>query len=284
MARSGSVNYLFGARFYKMAFVEFGNPAAPAVVCVHGLTRNGRDFDALAEALSDRFHVICPDLPGRGKSDWLAEGLAYQPPTYALALAHLLAQINKPVAWVGTSLGGICGMMIAAAQNTPITRLVLNDIGPHIPAAALARIRDYMAAAPERFASFAALAQHLREVHEPFGALSDAEWSSLARSSARQVPDPSGEGKTIAMHYDPKIIEPIRATVPLDVDMWPIWELIHLPRLVIRGARSDLLLPETYERMLAEGAEGYVVQDAGHAPALMDYESQARIKAFLLEG
>ena len=114
MARSGSVNYLFGTRFYKMAFVEFGNPAAPAVVCVHGLTRNGRDFDQLAEALSDRFHVICPDLPGRGKSEWLPDGLAYQPPTYVVALAHLLAQINKPVAWVGTSLGGICGMMIAA--------------------------------------------------------------------------------------------------------------------------------------------------------------------------
>nr|WP_295739004.1 alpha/beta hydrolase [uncultured Acidocella sp.] len=284
MARSGSVNYLFGTRFYKMAFVEFGNPAAPAVVCVHGLTRNGRDFDQLAEALSDRFHVICPDLPGRGKSEWLPDGLAYQPPTYVVALAHLLAQINKPVAWVGTSLGGICGMMIAAAQNTPITRLVLNDIGPHIPAASLQRIRDYMMGAPERFTSVKDLTAHLREIHAPFGLLSDAEWAHLGRFSARQVLDPTGECKTTALHYDPKIIDPIRATVPLDVDMWPIWEHIHAPRLVIRGAQSDLLLPETYERMQAEGAQGYVVPDAGHAPALMDYESQARIKAFLLEG
>lgn len=284
MARSGSVNYLFGTRFYKMAFVEFGNPAAPAVVCVHGLTRNGRDFDQLAEALSDRFHVICPDLPGRGKSEWLPDGLAYQPPTYVVALAHLLAQINKPVAWVGTSLGGICGMMIAAAQNSPITGLVLNDIGPHIPAASLQRIRDYMMGAPERFTSVKDLTAHLREIHAPFGLLSDAEWAHLGRFSARQVLDPTGEGKTTALHYDPKIIDPIRATVPLDVDMWPIWEHIHAPRLVIRGAQSDLLLPETYERMQAEGAQGYVVPDAGHAPALMDYESQARIKAFLLEG
>ncbi len=284
MARAGSVNYLLGTRFYKIAFVEFGNPAAPTVVCVHGLTRNGRDFDALAEALSDRFHVVCPDLPGRGKSDWLPDGISYQPPTYAVALAHLLAQINKPVSWVGTSLGGICGMMIAAAQNTPITRLVLNDIGPHIPAAALARIRDYMVAAPQRFASLAALAKHLREVHAPFGKLSEAEWAHLARFSARQVMDPSGEGNSIAMHYDPKIVEPIRATVPLDVEMWPIWDMIHMPRLVIRGAKSDLLLADTYDRMQNEGAEGYVVADAGHAPALMDYESQARIKAFLLEG
>lgn len=284
MARKGSVNYLLGTRFYQMAFVEFGNPAAPAVVCVHGLTRNSRDFDSLAEALSDRFHVICPDLPGRGKSDWLPDGMAYQPPTYVVALAHLLAQLNKPVAWVGTSLGGICGMMIAAAQNTPITRLVLNDIGPHIPAEALQRIRDYMLGAQECFTSQAELTAHLRKVHAPFGQLSDAEWAHLARFSARQVTDPTGAGRTIAQHYDPKIIHPIRATAPLDVDMWPVWEMIKAPRLVIRGAQSDLLLSQTYERMLAEGAEGYVVANAGHAPALMDYESQARIKAFLLEG
>ncbi|WP_298215388.1 alpha/beta fold hydrolase [Acidocella sp.] len=283
MPRAGSVNYLFGTRFYKMAYAEFGNPAAPPVVCVHGLTRTGRDFDPLAEALSDRFHVICPDLPGRGKSEWLADGLAYQPPTYVVALAHLLAQINRPVAWIGTSLGGICGMMIAAAQNTPVTRLVLNDIGPFIPGGALARIRDYMSSAPERFPTMAALTDHIRQVHAPFGKLSDEQWEHLARYSARPVPDPAGQGG-FALHYDPKIIEPMRAAVPMDVDMWPLWGMIHLPRLVIRGAHSDLLLPDTYERMLKEGAEGYVVADAGHAPALMDYESQARIKAFLLAG
>lgn len=284
MARAGTVRYLFGTCFYKMAFVEFGNPAAPAVVCVHGLTRNGRDFDSLAEVLSDRFHVICPDLPGRGKSGWLPDGLAYQPPTYVVALAHLLAQINKPVSWVGTSLGGICGMMLAAAQNTPITKLILNDIGPHIPADALQRIRDYMLEAPERFASMAELTAHLREIHAPFGSLSEADWAHMARFSARQVNDPTGAGKNIALHYDPKIVDPIRATTPFDVDLWPVWEMIKMPRLVIRGGQSDLLLSHTYDRMLAEGAEGYVVADAGHAPALLDYESQARIKAFLLEG
>ncbi len=283
MARTGSVNYLLGTKFHKMAYVEFGNPAAPAVVCVHGLTRTGRDFDTLAEALSDRFHVICPDLPGRGKSEWLQEGMAYQPPSYVVALAHLLAQINKPVAWVGTSLGGICGMMIAAAQNTPITRLVLNDVGPYIPAISLKRIRDYMTTAPERFVSMAALEAHLRLVHATFGDLSNAQWAHLARFSARQVLDQTGQG-AFAMHYDPKITDPIRAAMPLDVDMWPLWELIKVPRLVIRGAESDLLLPDTYQRMLEEGAEGYVVANAGHAPALMDYESMARIKAFLLAG
>lgn len=283
MARSGSVNFLLGTRFHKMAFVEFGNPAAPAVVCVHGLTRNGRDFDALAGVLEDKFHVICPDLPGRGKSDWLPEPMAYQPPSYVIALSHLFAWINKPLALIGTSLGGICGMMLAAAPNTPITRLVLNDVGPHIPAAALLRIRDYMTGAPERFPSMAALEANLRQVHAPFGRLTDAQWAQLARFSARPVLDQTGQG-AFAMHYDPKIIEPMRASVPLDVDSWPLWSLIAMPRLVIRGAESDLLLPDSFERMLASGAEGYIVPEAGHAPALMDYDSMARIKAFLLQG
>jgi pimeloyl-ACP methyl ester carboxylesterase len=282
MARPNTVTYLLGTKFHKMAYVEFGNPAAPAVLCVHGLTRNGRDFDPLAEALSDHFHVICPDLPGRGQSDWLGEAMAYQPPSYVVALAHLLAALNKPVAWIGTSLGGICGMMVTAAQNAPVTKLVLNDVGPSIPAAALKRIRDYMVAAPERFASMQALEAYLREIHAPFGKLDDAGWSLLARYSARRVPDASQEGP-FTMHYDPKIIEPMRATVPLDVDLWPVWEAIKVPVLAIRGADSDLLLPETLERMKKEGANTYIVPGAGHAPALMDSDSIAAIRAFLLE-
>ncbi|OYV39634.1 MAG: hypothetical protein B7Z81_03065 [Acidocella sp. 20-61-6] len=235
MARANSVQYLLGTKFYKMAYVEFGNPAAPAVLCVHGLTRNGRDFDMLAAALEDRFHVICPDLPGRGKSDWLAEPMAYQPPSYVVALSHLLAALGKPVSWVGTSLGGICGMMVAAAQNTPIKRMVLNDVGPLIPAASLKRIRDYMVGAPERFANMATLEAHLREVHAPFGKLTDAQWAHMARYSARSVLDQTGAG-TLAMHFDPKIIEPMRGTVPLDVDLWPLWEMIKMPLLTIRDA------------------------------------------------
>jgi pimeloyl-ACP methyl ester carboxylesterase len=280
MARAGSVSYLLGAGFHKMAYVEFGNPAAPAVVCVHGLTRNGRDFDKLAEALAARFHVICPDLPGRGKSDWLADPMAYQPPTYVVALAHLLAALNKPVMWVGTSLGGICGMMVAAAGNTPVTRMVLNDIGPHIPAAALARIRDYMTGAPERFASIAALEAHLRVVHAPFGKLSNAEWRQMANHSYRMVLDQTGAG-AYAMHYDPKIVEPVRASVPLDVDMWPIWSAMRVPVLAIRGVDSDLLTPETFARMREEGAEGLEVADAGHAPALLDAPTIGAIAEFL---
>jgi pimeloyl-ACP methyl ester carboxylesterase len=276
MARAGSVPYLLGGSFHSLAYVEFGNPAAPAVVCVHGLTRNGRDFDPLAEALSDRFHVICPDLPGRGKSGWLADSSLYQPPSYPVALSHLLAAINKPVAWVGTSLGGICGLMLAAAANTPITRMVLNDIGPHIPAAALARIREYMTKAPDRFPSLGTLEAHLRLIHAPFGKLTDAQWAHLARYSARPV-----LGGAYTLHYDPKIADPIAASVPLDVDMWPLWNLIKIPVLAIRGESSDLLTPETFERMRHDGAQSLVVPDAGHAPALMDPPTIAAIRDFL---
>lgn len=279
MARAGSVPYLLGSAFHRLAFVEFGNPAAPAVVCVHGLTRNGRDFDTLAEALAARFHVICPDLPGRGRSGWLDVAAQYQPASYAVALAHLLAALNKPVAWVGTSLGGICGMMLAAAAGTPITRMVLNDIGPHIPAAALARIRDYMVGAPERFTSIAAVEAHLRLIHAPFGKLTDRQWAALTRHSYRQVLDTGTGG--FALHYDPKITEPIRDSAPLDVDMWPIFDGIKIPMLALRGVDSDLLTEATFATMLERGVTGLTVADAGHAPALMDEPTIEAIQAFL---
>ncbi len=282
MARANAVTYLLGTRFYRMAYREFGNPAAPAVLCVHGLTRNGHDFDVLAEALSARYHVICPDLPGRGKSEWLPDGMAYQPASYVVALAHLLAALGKPVMWVGTSLGGICGMMTCVAQNAPVTKLVLNDVGPHIPAAALQRIKDYMLNAPERFASIAALEAHLRLIHATFGHISDANWAAMAKYSSRTVLDQTGAGG-FAMHYDPKIIEPMRDNVPLDVDMWPLWGLIKIPVLAIRGATSDLLEKATFEAMCADKAQGYEVADAGHAPALMDEPAIARIEAFLAQ-
>jgi pimeloyl-ACP methyl ester carboxylesterase len=280
MPRAGTVPYLLGTSFHEMAYVEFGNPAAPAVICVHGLTRNARDFDPLAEGLSDRFHVICPDLPGRGKSDWLPDAAMYQPANYVIALSHLLAALNKPVAWVGTSLGGICGLMLAAASNSPITRMVLNDLGPHIPAAALARIRDYMTKSPQRFPSISAIEAHLRVIHAPFGQLTDAQWAHLARFSARPVLD-ARSGGAYALHYDPKIVETIKSAVPLDIDMWPLWALMKIPILVIRGENSDLLTEDTFNRMQHDGAETLVVPDAGHAPALMDAMTIEAIRGFL---
>ncbi len=276
--RTGEVRYLLGTAFHRLAWVEFGDPAAPPVVCVHGLTRNGRDFDPLAEALSDRFRVICPDLPGRGASDWLPDPALYQPLSYVPVMTHLLAAVGPRVCWVGTSLGGIVGMLIAAAAGQPIARMVLNDVGPFIPVAALARIKGYIGDMSE-FADLAGLERHLRRVHAPFGALSDAQWAHLAAHSARTLPD----GK-LALHYDPAIATPIVTTEPKEVDLWPVWRQIGIPVLAIRGASSDLLLPETLERMAAGGTATHVVPDAGHAPALMDAPTIAVIRGFLLDG
>lgn len=278
---AGSIRYLLAGRFHRLAFEEWGDAGAPPVVCVHGLTRNGRDFDALAEALAGSWRVICPDLPGRGASEWLDDPMLYQAQHDVTALAHLLAWIGRDVAWVGTSLGGICGMVIAATDGAPIIRLVLNDVGPFIPAAALRRIRDYMVASGDsplmtRFADLEAVERHLRIVHAPFGPLSDAQWAGLARSSARSLPD----GR-FTMHYDPRIAEPLRGHDPVDVDMWGLWERVCVPRLVIRGEVSDILLPETFSRMQASGAAGFEVAATGHAPALLDPPQIEAIRSFL---
>lgn len=274
--RPGEVRFLLNGAFYRMAIIEMGDPAAPPVVCVHGLTRNAHDFDSLMEALADRFLMIAVDLPGRGRSEWLPAGDLYQPITYVQALAHLLAKIGRPVMWIGTSLGGICGMLIAAAQGQPITRLVLNDIGPFIPAAALGRIREYMLAAPASFAGLHELESHMRVVYAPFGRLSDADWAKMAATSMRSLPD----GR-MAFHYDPKIADPIRREPPSEVDMWAIWQQIRIPVLAIRGEISDLLLPETLQRMVASGANSLVVAGAGHAPSLTDHPTQSAIADFL---
>jgi pimeloyl-ACP methyl ester carboxylesterase len=279
--RPGSIRYLLGGRFYRLAFEAWGDPEAPPVICVHGLTRNGRDFDALAEALANSYRVICPDLPGRGNSDWLDDPMLYQAQHYVTALAHLLAWAERDVAWIGTSLGGICGMVIAATDGAPVTRLVLNDVGPFIPAASLARIRDYMVASSDspmmvRFPDLEAIERHLRIIHAPFGPLSDAQWAGLARNSARALPD----GR-FTMHYDPRIAEPLRGHEPVDVDMWALWDRIRVPRMVIRGETSDILLPETVVRMEASGAVAFEVPVTGHAPALLDPLQIEAIRAFL---
>ena len=236
------------------------------VVCVHGLTRNGRDFDALAKALAGAYRVICPDLPGRGNSDWLDDPMLYQAQHYVTALGHLLSWIGRDVAWVGTSLGGICGMVLASTAGAPIRALVLNDVGPFIPADALRRIRDYMVASGDspmmvRFPDIEAIERHLRFIHAPFGPLSDDQ--------------------RFAMHYDPRIAEPLRGHDPVDIDLWALWDRIRVPRLVIRGETSDILLPDTVARMAASGAVTVQVPLTGHAPALLDPAQIEAIRTFL---
>ena len=272
--REHEIRYLLQGQFHRLAFTAWGNPHAQPVVCVHGLTRQGRDFDPLAEALADRFYLLCPDMPGRGRSGWLPDPALYQPASYAVALSHLLAFIDRPVHWVGTSMGGILGMLIAATPGNPIQRMVLNDIGPLIPKAALERIQSYIGGAP-RFADLAEAEAYLRRVHAPFGKLTDAQWRGMAEHSVRPLP-----GGGLALHYDPAMTVPILNTPAQDADMWGLWAQITAPMLAIRGAESDLLLAATLDTM-AEKAAVYVVPACGHAPALMDAATIGVIGAFL---
>jgi pimeloyl-ACP methyl ester carboxylesterase len=246
------------------------------VLCVHGLTRTGRDFDVLAAALADEARVVCPDVVGRGASDWLADSAAYAYPQYLADMTALVARLDTDtVDWIGTSMGGMIGMFMAAQPNTPVRRLIVNDVGPLIPKAALQRIADYVGA-DRSFTDVGEVEAYLRDVHAPFGALSDDQWRHLAEHSVR----PRDDGR-LALHYDPGIADAFRQG-PVedidDVDLWPVWDRIACPVLVLRGAESDLLLRETAAEMATRGPKADVVEIAGcgHAPALMD-ESQIKI-------
>lgn len=270
-----TVRYLLADGFHDMAYTAWGDPAKTPVVCVHGLTRQGRDFDRLARVLAADFHVICPDLPGRGRSDWMAGPALYQPQTYVTALGALLATLPPSVYWVGTSLGGICGMVLAAQPKTPLKRLVLNDIGPLIPKAAIARIQEYMQPPPV-LANLTELEALLRVILAPFGVPDDQAWAEMALHSSRRLAD----GR-VTLHHDPAIGEAMLAEPPADVHLGEFWEKITIPTFVIRGALSDLLLPETLEAMEKDGSESLIVPDVGHAPALMDAKTISAIHAFL---
>jgi pimeloyl-ACP methyl ester carboxylesterase len=274
--RQHRLRYLLAGGFHFLAWAEWGPEMGLPVVCVHGLTRTGRDFDALAKALAARGRrVFCPDLPGRGASDRLPDPMLYTPANYVVALAHLLARLDGPVDWVGTSLGGICGMMVAAGPGNAIRRLVLNDIGSRVPATATDRIAAYVRQ-PLAFEDLEALETHLRQVHAPFGPLTDSQWRHLAVHSARELED----GR-FGMHYDPAIAAPFQEA-PTGVDLSAVWTRVHVPTLLLRGAESDILEAETAEEMaLRPGVELVTFPDVGHAPALMDPAQIARVVAFL---
>ena len=264
--------------FYRMAYVEWPGPAAARpIVCVHGLTRNGRDFDKLAAALATGARIVCPDMPGRGKSDWLDAAESYAYPTYLAAIGALLARLDvAEIDWVGTSMGGIIGMALAALPGTPIRRLVLNDIGPFIPAAGLARLGTYVGSDPS-FADIAALEADLRRIAAPFGPLAAEDWRHLAAISVRRRPD-----GTVGYAYDPKIGNAFKGE-PADVDLWATWDAIKVPTLVVRGADSDLLRHEDARAMTERGPRARLVElpGIGHAPALMAPDQIALVCDFL---
>jgi pimeloyl-ACP methyl ester carboxylesterase len=274
-----------------MAYREWGDPAAArVVVCVHGLTRNSRDFDSLAAALAGAgCRVVCPDVVGRGDSGWLADPAGYGFPQYLADMTVLLARLEvEAVDWVGTSMGGLIGMMMAAQPDmpqlgTPLRRLVLNDVGPFLPKAALERIAGYVGHDP-RFADLAAAEAYIRDVHAGFGALADHQWRHLTETSVVAAEGESKADGTLRLRYDPGIGAGFRARPVEDVDLWTVWDRIAVPSLVLRGADSGLLLPETAAEMSRRGPRAEIAEIAGcgHAPALMDLDQIALVRDWLL--
>lgn len=263
--------------FYRMAYTEWAGPAARTIVCVHGLTRNGRDFDKLAAALSALGRVVCPDMPGRGKSEWLDAAKSYIYPVYLSAASALVGKLDVgEIDWVGTSMGGIMGIMLAALPGNPIRRLVLNDIGPFIPATGLSRLGTYVGTDPA-FADLAALEADLRRIAAPFGPLAPEDWRHLAEISARRRPDGA-----LGYAYDPRIGNAFRGEAK-DIDMWATWDAIKVPTLVVRGANSDLLRHEDALAMTERGPRARLVElpGMGHAPALMAPDQIALVRDFL---
>jgi pimeloyl-ACP methyl ester carboxylesterase len=276
--REGSVLCLDPHGFHRMRWTEWGDADNPRVlVCAHGLTRCGRDFDYLAERMSDEYRVVCPDAPGRGASDWLADKNDYGYPVYCADAAAMLAALGaERVDWVGTSMGGLLGMLLAAQPRTPVAKLVLNDVGSVVPQASLERIATYVGLAPA-FDSLEALESAMRLV-SPFGELTAAQWRHLAIHVAR-----AGEDGKWRFRYDPGIAVPFRGAAHADIDLTPLWMAVRSPVMVLRGAESDLLTPAILARMLERpGTQAIEVPRTGHAPMLMDDFQVGAIRDFLL--
>ena len=272
---------------HRMAYWQWGRPDAPHVVlCVHGLSRQGRDFDTLAGALlargGDGLRVVCPDVVGRGQSDWLSDPMGYQVPAYAADMAVLLAQLQpRTLDWVGTSMGGLIGMVLAGQPSLPIKvrRLVLNDVGPTIQWQAIQRIGEYLGA-PVRFSSVEQAADALRLISVGFGPHTREQWLVLTRPMVK--PAPEGDGR-LMLHYDPAIAVPFRVLTPEssaqgEALLWQLYDTIHADTLLLRGAQSDLLTVETARTMTQRGPHARLVEfdGVGHAPTLVA-EDQVRV-------
>lgn len=282
--RERSVQCMSPHGLHRMAYTEWGDPDNPRVlVCVHGLTRNGRDFDDLAGALAGEYRVVCPDVAGRGRSDWLAVKADYGFPVYVNDMVTLIARLDvDEVHWVGTSMGGIIGMLLASQPQTPITRLVLNDVGPVVTAVSLQRIAEYLGKAP-RFDSIEQAEAFVRFVSQPFGPHTDAQWRHLTAHVTRTAAD----GK-VEFAYDPGIAQPFAEQLAVsggkDVELWPLYDGIRCPTLLVRGAVSDLLSADTAAAMGARGPRARLVEipGVGHAPTLMSEAQVAPVRDFLL--
>jgi pimeloyl-ACP methyl ester carboxylesterase len=269
---------------HRMAYWEWGNPANPRVlVCVHGLSRQGRDFDTFAQAMQGEYRVVCPDVVGRGQSDWLADPAGYQIPSYAADMVTLLARLNAEVVhWVGTSMGGLIGLVLASLKNSPVQRLVLNDVGPTIEPSALARIGTYLGL-PLRWKTLDEAADALWAISQGFGQHTREQWLALTRPMLK------ADGDGFVPHYDLQIAAPFRAITPEaakagEALMWAMYDRLRCPTLLLRGADSDLLTLATAQAMITRGPKAELQQfaDVGHAPMLTSPDQIAVVREFLL--
>lgn len=281
--KNGSVLCLDSTGFHRMNYYDWGDPSNPrVVVCVHGLTRQSRDFDFLAAALQPDFRVICPDIAGRGRSDWLATKTDYGYAQYMADVTALIARITtsaeQQIYWLGTSMGALLGMLFASRPGNPVRKLVVNDAGTLVPKAALERLALYVGKDP-RFASIESLETHVRKISASFGPLDDTQWRHLASHSAKEYADGSW-----GLNYDPAIALPFQGELA-DVDLSAYWDKVSCPTLLVRGTESDLLLPDTALAMTKSGPQAKLVEieGTGHAPMLMNVREASVVRDFLLE-
>ncbi|MBR7799017.1 alpha/beta fold hydrolase [Undibacterium fentianense] len=280
-----SVQCISPAGLHKMSYKEWGDPDNTKVlICVHGITRVADDFDAIAQALEQDYRVICPDVVGRGQSDFLSNPQLYQIPQYVSDMVTLLARLNaKTVDWLGTSMGGLIGLILASMKGNPIRKMILNDVGPSLNFDGLRRIGELIAQ-DVRFDTFEEGELFIRNVSQSFGKHSDAQWRKLARDVLKQ----NAEGKWVR-HYDLGLAIPVQATTAetaklAEQMLWAAYDAMTCETLLIRGAESDLLSADTAQVMHSRGPRAKVceIQGVGHAPSLVQEDQIAIVREFLL--
>jgi pimeloyl-ACP methyl ester carboxylesterase len=270
------------AGLHRMAYTEWGDPRNPRVlICVHALSRNARDFDFLARAMASHYRVVCPDVAGRGLSEWLKDPAGYAVPHYITDMVTLIARLDVDcVDWVGTSMGGLIGMLLASMDATPVRRLVLSDVGPEVTTQSIQRIATYLGSDPH-WATFDEALAYIRDVSAPFGELTEAQWQHLTEHAVHQVADGSW-----CFRYDPRIAEPFKAMfADQPINLWPFYERLTCPTLVLRGAESDLLTHDIWQQMGLRGprAELAEIPEVGHAPMFLNDAQIAIARDFLLK-
>jgi len=285
------------AQAHRMAYWSWGDESNPNILmCVHGLSRQGRDFDTLARSLSDRYQVICPDVVGRGHSDWLADPKGYQVFSYVSDMVALMQQLRAQVKatepididWIGTSMGGLIGLGFSTlppqVSGVKLRKFVLNDVGPRLNHAAMVRIGEYLGQ-PMRFESEQKAADYLWTISTGFGPHTPEQWLALSRPLLRPAPDGNGLG----LHYDPAIAEPFKtmsadAATSGEAMLWQVYDALSCRVLLMRGKNSDLLDHETAQTMTQRGPKAKLIEfeGIGHAPTLQAADQLAAIKDFLL--